>query len=82
MSHRVDSRRGTEQRGRRVGARPTLANPLEPVADRPRRIDSCIDYFGTGDARFLSHSSDSCGESLLDEGERVTRGPSAGPAMS
>ena len=69
MAYRVDSRRSTEQPGRRASAR----RPLEPVVDRPRRIDACIDYFGTGDARSLSDSSDSCGESILDEGEAQKR---------
>ena len=82
MAYRVDSRRGTEQPGRRASAPPTPARPLELVVDRPRRIDSCIDYFGAGSARFLSHSSDACGESLLDGYARATRGLSAGPATS
>ena len=78
MAYRVDSRHSTEQSGRRASAR----RPLEPVVDRPRRIDSCIDYFGTGNARSLSHSSDACGESLLDGDARAARGLPAGPATS
>jgi hypothetical protein len=36
------------------------------ATDRPRRVDSYIDYFGTGDARHTTVSSDACGEALLD----------------
>jgi hypothetical protein len=36
------------------------------ATDRPRRVDSYIDYFGTGDARHTTVSSDPCGEALLD----------------
>jgi bacterioferritin len=47
-------------------SRHTPARPLELAADRPRRVDSWIDYFGTGDARRITISSDACGEALLD----------------
>ena len=78
MAYRVDSRRSTEQPGRRASARP----PFEPVVDRPRRIDACIDYFGTGNARSLSSSLDACGELLLDGDARAARGLPAGRATS
>jgi hypothetical protein len=39
------------------------ARPLELEVDRARRIDSSIDYFGSGDDRC---SADPCGEALLD----------------
>jgi hypothetical protein len=42
------------------------AGSLELVADRPRRIDAWIDYFGTGDAHLTALSYDACGEALLD----------------
>jgi hypothetical protein len=81
MSYRVDTRRSTEQPGRRVSPQAPTSR-LEPPVDRPRRIDACIDYFGTGNARSLSDSSDACGESLLDGDERDARGLTAGPATS
>ncbi len=54
--------RGAFFAARDPSPRHTPARPLELVADRPRRVDSWIDYFGTGDAL----SSDACGEALLD----------------
>jgi hypothetical protein len=39
---------------------------LEANVERPRRVDSYIDYFGSGEALCGRISSDPCGESLLD----------------
>jgi len=58
----MDSRRSAEQPERPASLRHTPARPLELVADRPRRIDSWIDYFGTGDARRTTLSSHPRGE--------------------
>jgi bacterioferritin len=52
--------------------RRTPARPRELGADRPRRVDSYIEYFGVGDARRTTVSSDACGEALLD-GDGVPR---------
>jgi bacterioferritin len=58
--------RGAFFAAREPSPRRTPARPLELVADRPRRVDSWIDYFGTGDARRTTISSDACGEALLE----------------
>jgi hypothetical protein len=55
-----NSRRSTEESGR------APARPPELVADRLRRIDAWIDYFGSGDAHPTPVSYDMCGETLLD----------------
>jgi hypothetical protein len=62
----MDSRRSTAPTERNVRARGALAASLEADAERPRRVDSYIDYFGSGEPRRASISSDPCGESLLD----------------
>lgn len=55
------------RRGPEAPERPALsrANSLELVADRPRRIDAWIDYFGTGDPHLTSTSYDAGGEAIL-----------------
>ncbi len=61
-----DSRRDTDEPARPALVHHTSAGSLELVADRPRRIDAWIDYFGTGDAHLTALSYDACGEALLD----------------
>jgi hypothetical protein len=65
MASRIDSRR-TAPTERNVRARGALAIPLEADVERPRRVDSYIDYFGSGEARRASISSGPGGKSLLD----------------
>ncbi len=62
MATPMDSRRSAEPPERPASPRHTLARPLELVADRPRRIDSWIDYFGTSDARRTTVSAHPRGE--------------------
>jgi hypothetical protein len=71
MASRIDSGRSAAPPERSMRARGALAIPLEADVERPRHVDSYIDYFGSGEARRASISSDPCGESLLDgEGAR------------
>ncbi len=51
MATPMDSHRSAEPPERPASLRYTRAHPLALVADRPRRIDSWIDYFGTGEPR-------------------------------
>jgi hypothetical protein len=66
VASRMDSRRSTAPTERNVHARSALATLLDADVQRPRRVDSYIDYFGSGEARRAGISSDPCGESLLD----------------
>jgi hypothetical protein len=62
----MDRRRSTAPTERNVRARGALTTFLEADAERPRRVDSYIDYFGSGEARRASISSGPGGKSLLD----------------
>jgi hypothetical protein len=57
--------RSAERWGRRAGAAGTGARLFPVDADRPKRIDRYIDYFGDG-ARGAAVTVDPCGESVLD----------------
>lgn len=63
MSHR---HQGPQQSGRETSAGIVRAHLLEADAERQKRIDRYIDYFGDGGPRRSSVTLDLCGESLLD----------------
>lgn len=79
MANAMDNRRSAEQPERLASLRHTLGRLLELVADRPRRIDAWIDYFGTGVARRTTISAHPRGSSLsAPSPRRSTRNPIAG----
>ena len=66
MSRRIHVRHSPEQPQRPVRARLVPASLLEPAVERPRRIDTYIDYFGAADTRRTRIASAPGGETLLD----------------
>jgi hypothetical protein len=57
---------------RRASLRRTLGRLLALVADRPRRIDAWIDYFGTGVARRTTICAHPRGSSLSAPSPRTS----------
>ena len=66
MPHQPFTQRTAERSGPGASATMARARLLGVDAQRPKRIDRQIDYFGSGGGRRLVVDSDPCGESLLD----------------